>query len=134
VEKSFKEFEEIKPPRFQPLVELTGGGRQAPTPIAVPTGRGGIPAFQKGGIVDGPGPIGSPQIVQAHKGETFIPTHQQSFTMAAPVIPSQSLDVSMSGGFNITGDGQANDEILQAASQEMTENFKIAIRRLARRN
>jgi hypothetical protein len=117
--------DKIQTPAIVPLA-LGGGGLGSRI--------GGIPEFDNGGVVGGPGPIGSPQIVQAHKGETFIPTHQQSFTMAAPVIPSQSLDVSMSGGFNITGDGQANDEILQAASQEMTENFKIAIRRLARRN
>lgn len=95
---------------------------------------GGIPEFEEGGTVGGPGPIGSPQIVQAHKGETFLPTHQQTFQMAAPIIPSQSLDVNMSGGFNVTGDGQANDEILQAAAQEITENFRIAVRRLARKN
>jgi hypothetical protein len=112
--------------KIRPIVPLAAGGGGLGSRI------GGIPEFQDGGVV--PGPLGSPQIIQAHAGETVLPTHQQSFTMAAPVIPSQSLDVNMSGGFNITGDGQANDEILQAASREMTENFKIAIRRLARRN
>jgi hypothetical protein len=54
----------------------------------------------------------------AHIGETFIPTHKQSFQMATPVIPSQNLNVNMSGGFNITGDGQADEAILQAAAVE----------------
>jgi phage-related minor tail protein len=93
---------------------------------------GGIPEFGEGGVV--PGPVGSPQIIQAHGGETIFPTQQRSFQMIAPVIPSQSLEVLMSGGFNITGDGQSNEAILQAATQEMTENFRIAVRRLARRN
>jgi hypothetical protein len=133
VEKTFKKLEGIEPPRVQPLVGLTGAPNIPEVPLFLP-GFNEPRSFDNGGVVGGPGPIGSPQIVQAHKGETFIPTHQQSFTMAAPVIPSQSLDVIMSGNVNIIGDGQANDEILQAASQEMTENFKIAIRRLARRN
>lgn len=34
-------------------------------------------AFDAGGIV--PGPIGSPQLVVAHGGETFIPTHKPGF-------------------------------------------------------
>jgi hypothetical protein len=54
--------------------------------------------------------------------------------MAAPVIPSQILEVAMSGGFNITGDGQADEAILRAAVSEMTETFGIAVRRVARRN
>jgi hypothetical protein len=93
---------------------------------------GGVQRFQEGGIVAGP--IGSPQPAIVHAGETVLPTHRQSFTMVAPVIPSQSLDVNMSGGFNVTGDGQSNDAILQAAAEEMTENFRIAVKRLARRN
>lgn len=104
---------------------------------------GGPQEFQHGGVVEGP--LGSPQIVRAHAGETILPTHQarfnrqmlsstDSFRMVAPVIPSQNLNVNMSGGFNITGSGQANDEILQAAAQEMTETFRIAIRRIERRN
>jgi phage-related minor tail protein len=93
---------------------------------------GGIQEFATGGVVGGP--IGSPQIVQAHGGETILPTHTQSFTMAAPVIPSQSLEVNMSGGFNVSGDGQGDEAIMKAAAAEMTENFRIAVRRIARRN
>jgi hypothetical protein len=63
--------DKIQTPAIVPLA-LGGGGLGSRI--------GGIPEFQEGGIVGGPGPIGSPQIVQAHKGETFIPTHQQSFT------------------------------------------------------
>lgn len=115
---------------------------------------GGIPEFGEGGIVEGSGPVGSPQLVRAHKGETFLPTHQntqqgqffrniiqqaergtmESFQMSVPVIPSQEVNVTMSGGFNITGEEQANEAILQAAAQEMTDNFRIAVRRLTRRN
>jgi hypothetical protein len=54
--------------------------------------------------------------------------------MAAPVIPSQSLEVNMSGGFNVSGDGQGDEAIMKAAAAEMTENFRIAVRRIARRN
>lgn len=93
---------------------------------------GGIPEFDEGGRV--PGPVGSPQLAVVHGGETITPPQQTSFQMAAPVIPSQELNVNMSGGFNITGDGQADETILQAAATEMTENLKIAVRRLARRN
>ncbi len=93
---------------------------------------GGVQEFNDGGIVQGP--LGSPQAVIAHAGETVIPTHKSSFQMAAPVIPAQNLDISMSGGFNITGGEQAGEAAVQAAVSEMTENFKIAVRRLARRN
>jgi hypothetical protein len=93
---------------------------------------GGVQEFQEGGVVGGP--IGSPQIIQAHGGETVLPTHQRSFTMTAPVIPSQSLEVTMGGGFNISGGEQAGEAAVQAAVVEMTENFKIAVGRLARRN
>jgi len=136
VEDSLKKLENLGKKRKidTPLVALTGDAGRDPKPDIVPIPRSGIPAFQEGGIVGGPGPIGSPQIIEAHKGETFSPTHQRSFQMAAPVIPSQTLDVAMSGGFNITGDGQGDEAILRAAAAEMTENFRIAVRRLARRN
>jgi hypothetical protein len=93
---------------------------------------GGVQEFGTGGVVGGP--IGSPQIIQAHGGETVLPTHTQSFQMAAPVIPSQSLDVNMSGGFSVSGDGQGDEAIMKAAAAEMTENFRIAVRRIARKN
>jgi hypothetical protein len=118
--------------RQRPLVDLTGDTRRSPTSGSFGGRQSGIQRFQEGGVVQGP--IGSPQPAIVHAGETILPTHQQSFTMAAPVIPSQSLNVAMSGGFNITGDGQANEEILQAASQEMVDNFRIAVQRIARRN
>jgi hypothetical protein len=133
VENIIKEAETI-PKKDIPLVTLTGGGTSGGSFGQRRGTTAGIPAFQDGGVVDGPGPIGSPQIIQAHKGETVLPTHQQSFTMATPVIPSQNLNVNMSGGFNITGDGQADEAILQAATQDMVENFRIAVARLARRN
>jgi hypothetical protein len=95
---------------------------------------GGPQEFHEGGIIGGPGPIGSPQTIQALKGETVLPTHKQSFTMNAPVIPSQNLNVNMSGGFNIEGGEQAGQETIQAAIVEMTDTLEIAIRRLARRN
>jgi hypothetical protein len=122
--------EPVAPRMDTPLVSLTGDARRrTPIPVDVTSG---VQRFQEGGVVAGP--IGSPQRAIVHAGETVLPTHQQSFTMTAPVIPSQSLDVNMSGGFNVTGDGQSNDAILQAATEEMTENFRIAVRRLARRN
>ena len=92
---------------------------------------GGLSEFDHGGIV--PGPVGSPQIARVHGGETVLPTHK-SFAMTAPVVPSQNLDVTMGGGFNITGGEQAGEAAVQAAVTEMTDNFRIAVRRLARRN
>jgi hypothetical protein len=133
VENIIKEAETI-PKKDIPLVTLTGGGTSGGSFGQRRGTSAGIPAFDDGGVVTGPGPIGSPQPVMAHIGETFIPTHKQSFQMATPVIPSQNLNVNMSGGFNITGDGQADEAILQAAAVEMTENFRIAVARLARRN
>jgi hypothetical protein len=93
---------------------------------------GGIPEFQEGGIV--PGPVGAPVPAIVHAGETILPTHQSSFTMTAPVIPSQTLMVQ--GGINVQGSGfgQANDQIVREAMIEVTESFNIAIERLARRN
>ena len=106
-------------------VQTTGGGGARRSPA-------GPQRFGEGGIVEGP--IGSPQTVIAHGGETFIPTHKSSFAMTAPVIPSQNLSVTMDGGFNITGGGEAGEAATQAAVAEMTENFRIAVQRLARRN
>ncbi len=93
-----------------------------------------LPGFGDGGVVDGPGPIGSPQPVMAHVGETFLPTHKQSFRMPAPVIPSQRLAVEMSGGFAITGGEAAGEVATQAAVTEIVDTIEIAINRLARRN
>jgi hypothetical protein len=136
--KTESEFTEL----FKNLEDIVKEAEISPSPANIPTRVGGgsfggpriggIPEFKEGGIV--PGPIGSPQIVRAHSGETILPTHQQSFTMAAPVIPSQNLNVNMSGGFNITGDGQADEAILQATMTEMVDSFKIAVDRLVRRN
>ncbi len=84
--------------------------------------------FQEGGVV--PGPIGAPQAAIVHGGETVIPA---SHTMAAPVIPSQNVNVSMSGGFNITGGEQAGEASVQIALDEMTTSFEIAVRRLIRK-
>ena len=92
-----------------------GGGRNRPL------------QFQEGGVV--PGPIGAPQAAIVHGGETILPTH----TMTAPVIPAQNINVSMSGGFNITGGEQAGEASVQMAVDEMTSSFEIAVRRLIRR-
>jgi len=94
---------------------------------------GGIPEFDEGGIVGGPGPVGSPQAIMAHRGETVLPTHKQSFTMSAPIIPSQQVSVEMSGGFNVTSDNlsQATEDRLV---ERVTDDISIAVKRLARRN
>lgn len=118
------DLEPSTPPIVTPALGL-GVGTQ-------PGRIGGVQEFGEGGVVDGP--IGQPQLAVVHGGETVLPTHQQSFQMQAPFIPNQALDVRMSGGFNITGSAQANEEILQQAAAEMTENFRIAVNRLARRN
>jgi hypothetical protein len=129
VEETISSLDEVEKKRDVPLVALTGD-------VSRPSG-GGFGGrvsgpFQEGGIV--PGPIGQPQLAIVEGGETILPTHQRSFTMTAPVIPSQSLEVTMGGGFNISGGEQAGEAAVQAAVVEMTENFKIAVGRLARRN
>lgn len=108
-------------------------------PLGLGRGRGSSPRgtggsldrplqFQEGGVV--PGPIGAPVAAVVHGGETVIPaTHQ----MVAPVIPSQNVNVSMSGGFNITGGEQAGEASVQMAVDEMTTSFEIAVRRLIRK-
>ncbi len=85
-------------------------------------------SFQDGGVV--PGPVGQPQLAVVHGGETVVPAQQ---TIAAPVIPSQNLNVEMSGGFNITGAEGAGQATVEASIDEMTNVMEIAIRRLVRR-
>ncbi len=108
-------------------------------PLGLGRGRGSSPRgtggsidrplqFQEGGVV--PGPVGAPQPAIVHGGETVIPA---SHTMAAPVIPSQNVNVSMSGGFNITGGEQAGEASVQMALDEMTQSFEIAVRRIIRK-
>lgn len=87
----------------------------------------GIPSFHQGGVVGGP--RGSEQFAQVLGGETILPTHQ----MNAPLIPSQTLNVNMSGGFNISGGEGVSARVKQEAISEMTEAFEIAVRRLGRR-
>lgn len=94
---------------------------------------GGIgQSFEHGGVIQGP--IGSPQIVQAHAGETVLPTHKQSFIMPAPVVPSQILSIEMSGGFSINGGEEASAGVVDAAVVEMADTLEITMKRLARRN
>ncbi len=118
------------------ILDLSNVGLPSAGPGRNRRSSAGLPSFEHGGEVGGPGPIGSPQLVVAHKGERFLGANQsqQDFAMTAPVTPAQVVDVNMSGGFNITGDGQGNEEVIQAATVEMVENFRIAIDRLARRN
>jgi hypothetical protein len=143
-EKTESEFTDL----FADLEKIVSDAKIEPEPIPIPIGTtrqavgsggfggriGGLSEFGDGGVVTGPGPVGSPQPIMAHVGETVLPTHQQSFTMAAPIIPSQNLDVNMSGGFNISGGEQAGEAAVQAAVVEMTETMQVALRRLARRN
>jgi hypothetical protein len=88
----------------------------------------GLPNFDDGGIV--PGSVGSPQIIRAHGGETVLPTHK----MTIPAVPSQSLNVEMSGGFDIRGGEGAGQAAVQAAVVEMVDAVEIAVKRMARRN
>ncbi len=105
---------------------LLGGGASRSSPRG--GGRDRPLQFQEGGVV--PGPVGAPVAAVIHGGETVIPaTHQ----MVAPVIPSQNVNVSMSGGFNITGGEQAGEASVQMAVDEMTSSFEIAVRRLIRK-
>lgn len=91
---------------------------------------GGIPEFQDGGVVGGP--IGAPVPAIVHGGETILPTHQQSFSMNAPVIPSQTLNVNMAGGFNITGGEAAGEAATRQAVVDMTDALEIAVKRIGR--
>ncbi len=103
-----------------------------PSDVASPGRIGGIPEFHDGGVV--PGPAGSPQIIQALGKETVLPTHKQSFIMPAPVVPSQTLSVEMSGGFNISGGEGAPEGVIEAAVVEMADTMEITMRRLTRRS
>lgn len=87
----------------------------------------GAPSFADGGIV--PGARGSPQLIQAHGGETVLPTHR----MSAPLIPSQTINLQMGGGFEITGGEAAGEAVVRAAVEEMTDNVVEAVKRLTRR-
>ena len=92
-------------------------------------GRFTVPGFEHG-TESVPGPIGQPQLAVVHGGEKIIPAQQ---TISAPVIPSQNLNVEMSGGFNITGGEQAGQAVVEASISEMTDVLEIAVKRLARR-
>ncbi len=92
-------------------------------------GRFSVPSFEHG-TESVPGPIGQPQLAVVHGGERIIPAQQ---TISAPVIPSQNLNVEMSGGFNITGGEQAGQAVVEASISEMTDVLEIAVKRLARR-
>jgi hypothetical protein len=91
------------------------------------SGELGLPSFDDGGIV--PGTRGSPQAIMAHGGETVLPTHK----MSLPAIPSQSLNVTMAGGFDVRGAEGAGATAVQAAVSEMTDAFEIAVKRMVRR-
>jgi hypothetical protein len=54
--------------------------------------------------------------------------------MSTPIIPSQMLNVAISGGFGITGGDAAGQAIVQAAIEQTVDAIEIAIGRLARRN
>jgi len=116
------------------VLDLSDVGLPSTSPGRRTSNASGIPRFQEPGTV--PGPLGSPQLVIAEGGERFLgaDSARQNFAMTAPVIPSQTLNVAMSGGFNITGGGEGNEEIIQAATTEMVESIQIAVNRLARRN
>ena len=68
---------------FKNSVNRILGGIKTPS-VSIPkaaqpnySGLAGLNAFDDGGTV--PGPIGSPQLVIAHGGETFIPTHKPGY-------------------------------------------------------
>ena len=68
---------------FKNSVNRILGGIKTPS-VSIPkaaqpnySGLAGLNAFDDGGTV--PGPIGSPQLVIAHGGETFIPTHKPEY-------------------------------------------------------
>ncbi len=125
---------------FERLEEIVAQANISPSSIApISSGRGGrgsrgrgrfsVPGFEHG-TERVPGPIGQPQLAVVHGGEKIIPAQQ---TISAPVIPSQNLNVEMSGGFNITGAEGAGQATVEAAITEMTDVIEIAVRRLARR-
>jgi len=118
---------------FANIEDIVKGSTPTTTAPTTPTSRAaaqllGVPSFQEGGIV--PGPIGSPQLIRAEGGETILPTHK----MSTPIIPSQLLNVAISGGFGITGGDTAGQAIVQAAIEQTVDAIEVAIGRLARRN
>jgi hypothetical protein len=52
--------------------------------------------------------------------------------MNAPTIPSQNLNVNMSGGFDISGGEVAGEAATRQAITEMTDAFEIVVKRLGR--
>lgn len=95
-------------------------------------GRSSLLGFQEGGIV--PGPIGQVQPAIVHGGEgIFTPAQMRTQEIAAPIIASQTLNVEMSGGFDIRGAAQAGEATVRAAVEEIMSILEVATRRLTRR-
>ncbi len=102
--------------------------------------RGGrIPGFNDGGVV--PGPRGSPQLVMAHGGETFIPTHQTGGKVQSPTqetfnsIYSTVLEFPNSAGkleefqkviVKLLGDGGLFDQLTEEIAA-MTETLAAQV-------
>lgn len=125
------EFTEL----FGNLAQIISGGGISSSSLAsggLPRGGGIGQSFHEGGVVGGP--IGQSQLAVVKGGETVLPTHKQSFNMPAPVVPSQTLSVEMSGGFNINGGEGAPEGVIEAAVIEMADTMEITMKRLARRS
>lgn len=124
INESSEELKKIEEEIRLPVIFRGGGSRDTLGGLGASSG---VPSFADGGIV--PGPRGSPQLIQAHGGETVLPTHR----MNAPVIPSQTLNVQMGGGFDIRGGEAAGQAVVQAAIGEMVEMVETVVKRLERR-
>jgi hypothetical protein len=74
--------------------------------------------MREGGVITGPATV----FVEPGVREAYIP------------LPAQpSLNVNMSGGFNISGGEMAGKVEVEAALRQMTEDFSLSIKRLKRR-
>jgi hypothetical protein len=99
-------------------VGFGGGGDSggAPTMQHLPMRQGGV------GVVQGPAVF------------SVEPGQREAYMFAPlPAGGSSSLDVNMSGGFNVTGADVAGKAATEAALDRMVDEFSIAVRRMARR-
>lgn len=124
---------------FERLEQIVAGanlGVSSTSRLGQPTATGSrfsVPEFQEGGIMPGV-EGGPPQLAMVHPAEQiFTPAQMRTQEIAAPIIASQTLNVEMSGGFDIRGAAQAGEATVRAAVEEIMSILEVATRRLTRR-
>lgn len=120
------------------LQQLTGAAPSDVLGPANPTSPARIPGFQHGGsftVGGAGGPDSQVVAFRATPGERVSIETPQQFSMPAPIAALQStLNVQMSGGFNITGADGAGQATVEAALNQMVDEFSEVVQILARRS